>query len=88
MSSEDYRPRFSFEITPEQKQRADQLLETYGLRRAVFGPILDDVLDLIDECGPVALGVIMSSKAKPRTVIPSMKKADDVNNLMKGVNNG
>ena len=74
----DYRPRFSFEISEEQKRRADSLLETYGLRKAIFGKILDDVLDLIDDFGGVAIGVIMSGQVKPRDVLPSMKQAEEV----------
>lgn len=73
----DYKPRFSFEISWEQKDRADQLLTTYGLRRAMFGKILDDVLDMVEEFGGVAIGVIMSGAAKPRDVIPSMKQAEE-----------
>jgi len=76
--STDYKPRFSFEISEEQKQRADRLLDTYGLRKAIFGQILDDVLDLIEDYGGVAIGVIMSGKVKPRDVIPSMKRAEEV----------
>lgn len=76
--NEEYRPRFSFEISEEQKQRADRLLDTYGLRKAVFGQILDDVLDMIDEYGGVAIGVIMSGKCKPREVLPTMSEADRV----------
>lgn len=77
MNSE-YKPRFSFEISEEQKRRADSLLETYGLRKAIFGKILDDVLDLIDDYGGVAIGVIMSGKLRPREVIPSMKQAENI----------
>ena len=76
--NEDYKPRFSFEISEEQKQRADRLLDTYGLRKAIFGQILDDVLDLVEDYGGVAIGIIMSGKAKPREVIPSMQKAERV----------
>lgn len=74
--SEDYRPRFSFEITEEQKKRANALITTYGLRKAIFGRILDDVLDLLEEFGGVALGVLMSGAAKPRDILPSMNEAD------------
>jgi len=76
--SEDYKPRFSFEITEDQKKRADHLLDQYGLRKAIFGKILDDVLDLVEDYGGVAIGVIMSGKLKPRDVIPSMQKAQEV----------
>lgn len=74
----EYKPRFSFEISEEQKRRADKLLETYGLRKAIFGKILDDVLDLIDDFGGVAIGVIMSGQSKPRDILPSMKQAEKI----------
>lgn len=77
MDYTDYKPRFSFEISWEQKERADKLISTYGLRRAMFGKILDDVLDLIEEFGGVAVGVIMSDTVKPREIIPSMKRAEE-----------
>lgn len=80
MSNEDYKPRFLFEISEEQKQRADKLIAQYGLRKAIFSPILDDVLDMIEEYGGVAIGVIMSGRVKPRDIIPSMKKAEDIGN--------
>ena len=70
--SEDYKPRFSFEITEEQKQRADRVLVTYGLRKAIFGRLLDDVLDLIEQHGGMAIGIMMSPKVESKDVIPSM----------------
>lgn len=76
--SEDYKPRFSFEISEEQKKRTDLILDQYGLRKAIFGYILDDVLDMIEEYGGVAIGVLMSGKVRPRDVIPSMKRAEEV----------
>lgn len=75
--NEDYKPRFSFEISEEQKARADELLTTYGLRKAIFGRILDDVLDLIEEHGGVAIGVLMSGRVKPREILPSMKEVEE-----------
>lgn len=78
MAVEDYKPRFLFEITEEQKNRADKLINQYGLRKAIFGPILDDVLDLIEDYGGIAIGVIMSGKLKPREVLPSLKHADEL----------
>lgn len=74
----DYKPRFSFEVTDEQKARADRLISVYGLRKAIFGKILDDVLDMIEEYGGVAIGVIMSGAVKPRDIIPSMKQAEEI----------
>ena len=76
--SDDYKPRFSFEISEEQKKRADRILTQYGLRKAIFSPILDDILDMIEEYGGVAIGVLMSGRVKPRDVIPTMKKVEEV----------
>jgi hypothetical protein len=80
--SDDYKPRFSFEISFEQKERADRLLSNYGLRKAVFGTILDDVLDLIDHSGGVAIGILMSNQCKPRDILPSMHKANKIGKLI------
>ena len=76
MSNEDYKPRFSFEISYEQKVRADTLLANYGMRKALFTKILDDTLDLIEDYGGVAVGIIMSGQCKPRDILPSMKNAE------------
>lgn len=77
MANEDYKPRFSFDITEEQKFRADTLLSTYGLRKAIFGHVLNDVLDLIEEFGGVAIGILMSGKTKPREILPVMKQVEE-----------
>lgn len=73
-----YKPRFVFEITEKQKQRADKLLTTYGLRKAIFGVVLDDVLDLIEDYGGVAIGILMSGKLKPRDMLPRMQDVKEV----------
>jgi hypothetical protein len=75
--SDDYIIRFSFEITKEQKARADKLLGSYGIRRKIFSVILDDILDLIEEEGNVALGILVSGTLKPRQVLPHVKKAEE-----------
>lgn len=75
MINEDYKPRLSFEISDEQKRRLDKLISTYGLRKAVFGRILDDVLDLIESYGGVVVGILMSEK--PHDIVPIMKEAEE-----------
>ena len=70
-----YVPRFSFEITEEQKLRADSLLSTYGLRKNIFGMILDDLLDMIEESGTVVIGALLAKAIRPREIIPSMVDA-------------
>jgi len=72
---DEYKPRFSFEITEEQKARADNLISVYGIRKTVFSIILDDVLDLIEKNGNIVLGIILDGAARPKEILPSLSKA-------------
>ena len=78
MINDDYKPRFSFEISFEQKERADRLLNNYGLRKAMFGTILNDVLDLVEDKGGIAIGILMSGQVKPRDILPTLHSIDEV----------
>lgn len=81
--NDDYKPRFSFEISEEQKQRADRLITTYGLRKALFSVVLDDVLDLIEDYGGIAVGILMSGQAKPRDILPTLTSVKETTNGLK-----
>ncbi len=78
--AEKYLPRFSFEITEEQRMRADSVIDQYGMRKALFGIILDDVLDLLEQYGGVAIGVILSKKLKPRDILPTLHQIEETKN--------
>jgi len=78
MTIEDYKPRFAFEISPEQKARADRVIDTHGLRRALFSPILDDVLDLLEKHGQVVAGLIIDKHVRASDIIPIISKARKV----------
>ncbi len=75
--SEYYKPRFSFEISEELKDRADRVLANYGQRKTTFTPILEDVLDLIEEHGPIIIGAILAEATRPREVLPTLTKAEE-----------
>jgi hypothetical protein len=62
MSAELVKHRFLFEITEEQMIRANRLLSQYGLRKAIFAKILDDVLDAIEIDAGMTIGILMSEK--------------------------
>lgn len=76
--NEDYKPRFSFEISEAQQKRVNVLLSTYGLRKSVFGPILDDLLDLIEAHGNIILGIILDGATKPKEIMPILNKAERI----------
>jgi hypothetical protein len=73
-----YIPRFSFEISEELKARANKLLATHGIRKAIITPILEDLLDMIEEHGQIVVGVILDESVKPREVIKCMAKAERI----------
>jgi len=62
MSNDTVKHRFLFEISEEQMVRANRLLSQYGLRKAIFGKILDDVLDAIELDAGMSIGLLMSEK--------------------------
>ena len=74
--NEEYKPRFSFEISEEQKARADTLITVYGIRKSLFSIILDDMLDLIESHGNAVVGIILDGQVRPREILPTMAKAN------------
>jgi len=72
----EYRPRFSFDITESQQIRCDKLISTHGMRKALFQPILDDLLDLLEQHGQIIAGIIMGKKTKPKDIMPILKQAE------------
>ena len=74
--TDEYKPRFSFEISEDLKLRADRVLDTYGLRKSIMTPILVDLLNLIEEHGNIVVGILLDEAAKPREIIPSLAKAE------------
>lgn len=74
--TDEYKPRFSFEISEDLKLRADRILDTYGLRKSIMTPILVDLLNLIEEHGNIVVGILLDEAAKPREIIPSLAKAE------------
>jgi len=86
--AEDYKPRFSFEISEEQMLRANNLLSTYGLRKAIFGKILDDVLDVIETNAGMAIGLLMSEKIVMKGIMATLESSLIPKKVKKGVSNG
>jgi len=71
-----HNPRFIFEISDELRARADKFLGTYGIRKAIMTPILEDLLDMIESHGQMVVGCILDKAVKPREVIKSMTYAE------------
>jgi hypothetical protein len=72
MANDLVKHRFLFEISEEQMIRANRLLSQYGLRKAIFGKILDDVLDAIEVDAGMSLGMLMSEKVVMNGLIATL----------------
>lgn len=78
LTTDEFKPRFSFEVTQEQSSRVGKLLDTHGIKRALFSIILDDVLDMIEQHGNIVVGIILDGAAKPREIVPILNKAERI----------
>ena len=73
--------RFIFEITEEQRRRADKVFSEYGMRRAVMSRLLDEAMDMIEEHGWMFAAVLIdkdTTSEEIRKLMPSMKKTEEI----------
>ncbi len=82
----EYKPRFSFEISEEQMLRANKLLAQYGLRKAIFGKVLDDILDAIEVDAGMTTGLLMSEKVVMKGIMTAL--AERTKTKKRGATNG
>jgi len=82
----DYKPRFSFEISEEQMLRANKYLAQYGMRKAIFNKILDDVLNIIEIDAGMAIGLLMSEPIVMKGIMVAL--AERTKTKKKGNGNG
>ena len=58
--------------------RANILLSQYGLRKAIFGKILDDVLDAIEVDAGMATGLLMSENVVMKGIMVALTERTKV----------
>lgn len=64
MPSTEYRPRLSIDLTQEQREALDRILGQYGLQRAVFSVIIDDLIESVNKKGPNIISGLISRAIK------------------------
>ena len=68
MSDSFRRPRLSVELTEEQDQKLVHYLD-YGMRKAIFGAIVDDLISLIEKHGAgKIIGLLMERSISLREI--------------------
>lgn len=55
--------KLNVEITDEQWEALNRLLP-YGVKKPIFGIIVDDLIEVIDKHGPIILGALLSRSLK------------------------
>jgi hypothetical protein len=77
MSDIDYRPRLSVEITEEDQTRIQKLIP-WGILSPVMRALLEDVLDLVEQHGEIALALFISKKVRAKDLLKArMKEGQD-----------
>lgn len=74
----EYRPRLSIEITEEQQSAIRDIDLPHGWQKAIFGKLIDDIIDLYNDYGTNALACLISGQAKPRSILPTLARSEDL----------
>lgn len=64
-----YRPRLSIDLTQEQRDELDNILGQYGLQRAVFSIIIDDLITSVHSHGPQVIAGLISRAIKLEDIL-------------------
>jgi len=68
MPDKSWRPRLTVELTEEQYNRLQALIP-WGIQRPFFSLIVDDVIEVLEKKGEVALALVLDRYIKPREVV-------------------
>lgn len=72
----EYRPRLSVEIDEETQKRIQHLIP-WGLLGPTMRVVLSDVLDFVEEVGPVAIAALIDNKIRAREILLSKTRKED-----------
>jgi len=61
--SDEYRPKLSVLLTDEQRQKLNKLLP-WGSGTLLFSAIVDELIEILEEYGHAAIGLIVSKKVR------------------------
>lgn len=78
--SEDYRPRLSIDISPEQANKLRDLIP-WGLKNQIFLILIDDLIGLLEEFGLTPIVFILEGTIKPRQALRALRSIEDGNSL-------
>ena len=70
-----WRPRLSIDISEEQYNRIQSLLP-WGIKNRLFNLFVDEVCDIIEEHGPVAIGLFATCGIEVKLKPPEKENKD------------
>ena len=74
--SDEYRPKLSVLLTDEQRQKLNKLLP-WGSGTLLFSAIVDELIEVLEEYGHAAIGLIVSKKVRILDFIKIKEKERD-----------
>ena len=83
MPRESYQPRIAIDVTPLQLSKMQELLR-WGTRNALLSAIIDDVIEMLEEHGSLAVALILDKQIKPRECVRTLKEMEDAINKTVG----
>lgn len=73
--NQDYKPRLSVNISQEQFNRVSRLIP-WGVKHRFIQAILDDILDVLEEHGDIAIAAIINKNIGIIDIIKAAQKRD------------
>ncbi len=70
------RPRLSVEITPEQAKKLNNLIP-WGQQRAVISALVDELVDILEKHGAVAIGAVLAKRISFLSMVEAKEKRDE-----------
>jgi hypothetical protein len=81
--SKMYTPRLSIDISQSQHDKLVNLVP-WGVKNVLFRAIVDDVIELIDEHGPIVIAAILEKRLR----IKNLQTFKDLPKKRRGTKNG
>lgn len=86
MPAGSYIPKKTIEITEEQMKKLQDLIP-WGMCSELFRCIIDDVIALCEEHGPIVVSAMIAKKVRPIYILDTLKNVSNLIDDLKRVSN-
>lgn len=75
--SDQWRPRLNIDLTEEQLLKLRELFP-WGVQQAFWRAIVDDVIDIVERKGSLAIAAVISKALHSRDISPTLRSLEDL----------